>query len=838
MKTRILITLISWAHLLVALGQSSHHTQAFGLADESAPWHPTKIQQDTRGMIWIGSWNGLYRYDGYTFQAFKAEPGQGIDIPTDRMRNIMMAGGDTLLCMFDERAYRFDVSLCRFDTIPEAEQAACVHRIQASHQMLIPAQTVSLGDRDYENILQDFVDRQGTHWLMGRENIYRVTPIRQPGHLIDNETGNDLIRTLYCDTQGYYWVCTRDERLVSLFSPQGERLGYLGADGNLHPRPLPFDAVYSIHDDGQGTLWLGTKGNGLYRMHRDATKGRPAFGVEHITDIPTNAIYDIQPDGLGCLWMATWGDGIIYLDNPHAPSPIDLHFSQLSAACPAYPATATHVRRLLLRPDGTMLASTTQGLLIVDDVTQSLTQFTMRLHRREASRSTSLMTSAVMAVTFDSKDRMYVATESGGINVLTSPDLHAGQLDFRHITISEGLSSDVTMAFATDASHRVMALSPNGLSVIDLDANRIDNYTTQFWQTTTPFIECSPICTRDRVLVLANEEGVLVTPLDELSQQGFSPYIALTAVTVGTEPTRYDMDGQDTLRLTASQRNVTLRYAAIDQRAVRRLKYRTRLTSDPSAPGTWSRPTDAHELALQDLKPGSYRLDVCSSNADGQWPGNTRTITLIVEPRFFEAWYGQALLWLLFAVVVAAITSTIMYIRHLNAKRQELRQTYLALLESTTTPPAHATAPGGTPEPPASPTGTGDATPPPHGHRPAGIEPAPATPPHLTLAEQQFMQRLMDYVERNLGNSNASLADMADATATSKSSLTRRMHQLLGVTPADFLKEARLKHASQLLRTTTHSLTEISLACGFSDPKYFSKCFKAATGKTPTEYRS
>ena len=78
---------------------------------------------------------------------------------------------------------------------------------------------------------------------------------------------------------------------------------------------------------------------------------------------------------------------------------------------------------------------------------------------------------------------------------------------------------------------------------------------------------------------------------------------------------------------------------------------------------------------------------------------------------------------------------------------------------------------------------------------------------------------------------------MAEAAAVSRSGLQRKMKQIMGVTPVDFLKEARIKHACKLLDTTQKSVSEIAFACGFSDPKYFSRCFKASTGKSPTEYR-
>jgi transcriptional regulator GlxA family with amidase domain len=78
---------------------------------------------------------------------------------------------------------------------------------------------------------------------------------------------------------------------------------------------------------------------------------------------------------------------------------------------------------------------------------------------------------------------------------------------------------------------------------------------------------------------------------------------------------------------------------------------------------------------------------------------------------------------------------------------------------------------------------------------------------------------------------------MAEAALMSKSNLTRKLKELIGLTPGDFLKEARIKKATELLKNTNMNISEIAYMCGFNDPKYFSKVFKSSIGKTPSEYR-
>ena len=100
------------------------------------------------------------------------------------------------------------------------------------------------------------------------------------------------------------------------------------------------------------------------------------------------------------------------------------------------------------------------------------------------------------------------------------------------------------------------------------------------------------------------------------------------------------------------------------------------------------------------------------------------------------------------------------------------------------------------------------------------------------------MKRVVTFVEDHLGDSDINIGDMANAAAVSRSGLQRKMKQLMGVTPIDFLREARIKKACRLLRETDLAIVDIAYRCGFSDPKYFSKTFKTSVGKSPSEYKS
>ena len=100
-----------------------------------------------------------------------------------------------------------------------------------------------------------------------------------------------------------------------------------------------------------------------------------------------------------------------------------------------------------------------------------------------------------------------------------------------------------------------------------------------------------------------------------------------------------------------------------------------------------------------------------------------------------------------------------------------------------------------------------------------------------------LMKRVVAYMEENLKNSDLTIDDIAQAVAVSRTSLHRKMKQMMGTSPMEFLREARIRKAAKMLTATEKNVSEIAYQCGFSDPKYFSKCFKNVYGQTPTDYK-
>jgi AraC-like DNA-binding protein len=99
-----------------------------------------------------------------------------------------------------------------------------------------------------------------------------------------------------------------------------------------------------------------------------------------------------------------------------------------------------------------------------------------------------------------------------------------------------------------------------------------------------------------------------------------------------------------------------------------------------------------------------------------------------------------------------------------------------------------------------------------------------------------LLNRLMSCIEKVWNESEVTIGALALDVGMSKSQLTRKVKMLSGLSPNDFVREFRLRKAMRLLQEGSMNIGEITMAIGFSNPSYFTKCFRKRFGKAPSDY--
>lgn len=102
--------------------------------------------------------------------------------------------------------------------------------------------------------------------------------------------------------------------------------------------------------------------------------------------------------------------------------------------------------------------------------------------------------------------------------------------------------------------------------------------------------------------------------------------------------------------------------------------------------------------------------------------------------------------------------------------------------------------------------------------------------------DRRLLDKIMECVERNLSNSEYSVAELSADVNMSRMNLYRKLQSITGQTPSDLIKTIRLKKAAQMLLENTMNIVEVGYAVGYSTPSYFTRSFKAEFGMTPKQY--
>lgn len=103
--------------------------------------------------------------------------------------------------------------------------------------------------------------------------------------------------------------------------------------------------------------------------------------------------------------------------------------------------------------------------------------------------------------------------------------------------------------------------------------------------------------------------------------------------------------------------------------------------------------------------------------------------------------------------------------------------------------------------------------------------------------DEEFLKKAVMIIEEYLSDFDFDVNTFAERLFMSKSSLYRKIKTMTGLSPVEFIRNIKLKHACLKLKDPSISIAEVAYSSGFSDPKYFTTCFKTEFGMTPREYQ-
>lgn len=790
MRKTFLVLFMTWVTMAYP-SEKNIRIQHFGENDGFSEALVQHMIQDSFGYIWLATWDGLYRYDGYRFSNFKAQPGDHCPLETNRIAYIEEDADHNIICYSNDRFYLFNRKTKQF-SIHRQSKGIRIRAYKPSQEVRKRVGEISLFNNVSYNLMLE--DSQKGIWIYsyrGLERISQIPPVIKPERWGSNS--EKVISAIYTDRHGRPQPADKQGH-IRMKNSDGT-VAFLGADGRIQPDSTCFGhAAYCIFEDSKGTFWIGCKPDGLFRL----TPSAKGFDVTHFMPEPNNPyslncenIYDIAEDSRHRIVMATYGGG---MNIGEALKNGGMRFINCNNLLKTFPKSGVKSRCLWITADGTALLGTNDGLYTVS-LNEDYNRMHFYVNQRHPDISSSISSNYVVEILRTAKGELFVATSGGGTDKILPGNLLSDNIRFKHYSVKEGISSDMNQTLAEAGDGMLWIISMGSLSLLDTATGIATNYWHMLTDVGELFTEATPARLTDGRMVLGTTHGILPLSSQQMAKSSFMPPIVC--------------DCEQEVWLSADEQNFSIRFAALDYNKNEDIIYTYRLEG---VDNRWHY-TRHNEINYARLSPGTYKLHIKSTNGDGVWVDNEVVITLHRAAYFNETPLAWMLYGLLLAILFFAVWFIVRYIRTLKRELKHEQLTSKQQLEVL-------------------------------GDRikellsiSESVQEVHEEDDQLNSEDRQFAQRLKAYVEDNIDNADLAVIDIANAMNVSRTVLFIRMKHIFGCSPNNYVLNTRINYAKRLLmQGGGMRVSEVAFKSGFSDPKYFSRCFKKLTGCLPREF--
>jgi signal transduction histidine kinase/ligand-binding sensor domain-containing protein len=542
----------------------------------------------------------------------------------------------------------------------------------------------------WQGITRIYRDRSNRLWLSNPgTGIAMIDLISGKSTRFDQRNGlpNDYVLNFLEDHEGNIWMGTQGGGII-----QYSRNNFIAFK---FENIINGDVVRTIFQDSDGNYWFGLSSAGIVRY--DGTrffpfsKGQfPALvNVRDIIELDnrrlliltSNGLYIYDGSGLisanrqyglmnryqfsdalmdgKTLWLATQGNGVFRFN--------DGNIEQFSIDNGSLSSNQVH--SLFKDNDGRIWICTNNGISQYNN--GNITTY---------NTENGLNNTIILQITQDHSGRYWIATFSGGINILDEDK-------FSYLTTGDGLTSDIIYSILTDHEGNIWAGTQNGVEKISLDnfgnISGIQHFGVQDGFTGIENNGAANLVDREGNLWFGTVKGAMKYDPNFIEPNLIAPVIQITDIklffrNVDWRNSKYDdfrtnvqpwNDIPENLVVPFDSNHFSFVFEAKSFMAPEKVKYQWKLDGLDKE---WSPVTSNTEAVYPEIPPGDYDFQVRAMNNDGVWCENSAQFSFKVLPPWWKSkWF----------IVIAGILSLLIFIvilqlrvRIIKVKKEELEE--------------------------------------------------------------------------------------------------------------------------------------------------------------------
>lgn len=451
--------------------------------------------KDARGYLWIGTNDGLNRYDGYNFLTYRRKKGDSLSLSNNKVYALLEDNQGQLWVGTSIGLNRYDRVNSQFERYTSLETGNSggkhnfirslyedkqgriwVGTIQGNlfyrplgQQAFVKIDPPSSGQFPVINDIYSLLEDQNSHFWVASdaEGVFRLDRNTLTWEFlpIDGLQGlENRSKKVYEDKQGNIWVGTQGHGVFILRTGQQRFQPFTLENGGT-----PHHIVKDVIEDEDGLIWLGTDGGGITIFDPDNKKTTAIkYQANHEASLASNSVYSFYKDDQGVLWVGTFDGGVsIYNRNNKNFHTIGVRvghghgLSHRSVLC----LLEDREHNIWIGTDG-------GGLNRMDPEGREFDYF---VHEKGNPRS--LSSNVVTALFEDSQNRIWIGTYTGGLQCWEQ-----GQgVIATYQTASDNTSSlrnNNVWAIQEDRSGRLLIGTLGGLDIFDPSTGQFEHLFT------------------------------------------------------------------------------------------------------------------------------------------------------------------------------------------------------------------------------------------------------------------------------------------------------------------------------------------------------------------------